>query len=496
MAPQVVRGTKRFRPNKYLLLAVAAAVILSVAGWAWLRPRVISVWVVTDYTFRERPHWDAVIAARFRAVNRIFSGVGIEWRVVNAEHLDPIAGVDRIDQHRAELERRVTPPADLVLSLTGQSEGARMGSVTPFAHAIVAVDSPRESEEQNVRNLAHELAVLFGAPVEPAGAATIMAVHPQSFSFAPRTAALLRRLRNYNFAAGVDALKDQWQRTVVEALADAYTAPSPKPLAHAHLTVAVALDADHHASDAVAQAREAVKADPQSLEARRALAHTLMDDTQPQAALRELREAVRLFPTDAPLHATLGTLLGQQADTDGALQELRTAETLDPRNASYPVAVGSLMVSQTGQIDEAVAEFQKANRLDPAQPAAQHWLRRMDELSARARADLEADLRKERAAPGDANAHYAVGIDEARLGHRPNARQEFQKAADLDPHNGRVLSDLAAMDMYANDYVSARRHVNAARAASYEPPAPLVAALERKERATKPDAETQSRGGK
>ncbi|HTX35875.1 MAG TPA: tetratricopeptide repeat protein [Bryobacteraceae bacterium] len=475
---------KGTRPKGILVWAAVLAAVVVGGGIVWrsMRPRAIRLWVVSDYSFRERHDWDTVLDARFRAVNRIFQGTGVEWQVVNAEHLDPAANIASLDQRRLELERREDAPVDVVISMTGQGEGDRLGSINPFSHAGLVVDFPQQSEEQNTLNLAHDLALLFAAPVEPAGSGTVMALPPREARFAPRTAALIRQLRDYDFAAGIDSLKDRWEHRAVQALADAYTTPSPKPLAHAYVTVALTLEAERHSAEAVPDAREAVKADPQSVDARLALAHALMDDLQPQAATRELNDAVRLFPKNASLHGFLGTVLGTQADTDEALQELRTAVALDPGNANFPVAIGSILVSQTAHLDEAMAEFQKAARLDPHLAVAQEWLRRMDTLSAQAKDDLAATLKKERETPQDADVHYRLGVDEARLGRLDDARQELQKAVALNPRNGRAYADLAAMDFYGNDYEAARRHVNAARAAGFEPPSALVMALERKEK--------------
>ena len=466
---------------KYLALGSAVGVVLAAAAlWNWLRPRAIRVVVVSDFGFRERRNWDKVLTQRFAAVNRLFEGTGVQWQVLNAEHLDPAANAGDLDTRRLELERQEATAADVVVSFTGQGEGDRLGAVVPFTHAAIVVDFPQQNEEQNTLILAHDLAVLFGAAIEPAGSETVMAVPPRNAAWPRGTAELIHKLRGYDFAGGIGSLKDRWERKAVDALAEAYTHPSPKPLAHAHITLALALDAEKHAAEGVPEAREAVKADPQSIDARQALAHALMDDSQVEAATRELREAVRLFPKNAALHGFLGILLGNQSATEEAIAELSTAERLDPKNANYPVAMGSLMVSQTGQVEEAVAEFQKANQLDPRLAAAQYWLHRMNDLNQQAMADLEVDRRKVREAPQDPGVHYALGVDEARLGHHEQARAEFQKTVELDPRNGRAWSDLAAMEYYGNDYESAKKHVIAARAVGFEPPAPLVAALERK----------------
>lgn len=460
------------------MIITASAVLL----WWYMRPRTIRVWVLSDYSFRERRNWGALLDSRFREVNRIFSGTGVAWRVVNEEHLDPTAQMTQLDARRFELERSEEAAADVVVSVSGQGEGLRLGSASPFSHAALVVDFPQQSETQNALNLAHELALLFGAPVDPATSGTVMAVPPQNGGFSPKTAALIRELRGYDFAAGISALTDRWEHKAVEAIAGAYTRPSPKPLAYAHVTVALAFQAERHSGDAIPEAREAIIADPQSVDARQALAHALMDDLQSTAAARELREALKVFPQNASLHGFLGTVLGAQANTDEALDELHTAEGLDPKNANYPVAVGTVLVAQTERVDEAMAEFQKAVQLDPHNLQAQNWLHRMNDLIAQARTDLETDRRKERETPLDPTVHYRLGMEEARLGHRDNSRQELQKAVELDPYNGHALSDLAALDYYAHDYAAARRHIDAARATGFDPPLALVNSIDRAEK--------------
>lgn len=473
---------KASRSKKYLV-AVALAAALAVGGlylWRYLRPREIKLLVVSDYAFRERSNWDTVLDQRFAALNQIFHGTGVVWRVVNADHLDPVSDIPALDLRRLELERREASSADVVVSVTGQGEGDRLGSVNAFSHAVVVVDFPQQSEQQNTINLAQELARLFGSPLEPAGSGSVMAVPPRNATLAPQTAALIRQLRDYNFAAGIGALDDKWRRRAAQALEKAYTRPSPKPRAHAYTTLALALDVEKHAAEAVPLAREAVKADPQSVDAHEALAHALRDDLQTDAAVRELRDALKLFPNNPPLHAMLGSVLGTQSETDEALKELRVAESLDPKNANYPITLGSILVSQTGQLDEAMAEFQKAARLDPSLATAQYWLRRMEELSTQATHDLESDRKREREAPQDAEAHFRVGVDEARLGHHEAARLEFQKSVDLNPRHGRAFANLAAMEYYSADYDAAWRHVKAARAVGFEPPTALIVALERR----------------
>ena len=474
---------KRKTSAKRKLLWVAAVLAVGLLGDGvrlYFRPRAIKLWVVSDFAFRERRDWETVLDRRFRAVNELYRGTGVQWQVLNAEHLDPVSGMPSLDLRRLELERRLDSPADVVVAITGQPEGDRLASVNPFSHAAILVDFPNQSEEQNTRNFAHELARLFGAPVEPAGSGNLMSLPPLQSQFSPQTARLIRGLRDYNFAGGIEALNGKWVNRALDALSKAYNKPSPKPLAHAHLTIALALQNEKHSAEAVPHAREAVKLDPQSADAHQALAHVLVDDLQVDAATRELREAVRVFPNDAGLHGTLGAVLGKQAATEEAIVELRKAEALNPKDAAYPIVLGTILVQQAGRMDEGVAEFEKASQIDPRQNAAKVWLARMTDMHDQATSDLVIDRRRAHETPADSDAQFRIGVDEARLGEHEAAREAFQKAVELNPRNARALSNLAAMDYYCNDFEAAMRHVRAARAAGLDPPPALVTALERK----------------
>ena len=67
--------------------------------------------------------------------------------------------------------------------------------------------------------------------------------------------------------ARIEGLNAKWTTKVIDALSQAYTQPSPKPLSRAHLTLALALQNEKHSAEAVPHAREAVKLDPNMLEA-------------------------------------------------------------------------------------------------------------------------------------------------------------------------------------------------------------------------------------
>ena len=93
--------------------------------------------------------------------------------------------------------------------------------------------------------------------------------------------------------------------------------------------------------------RQAVDLDPDSVTARHNLAQALLDRGDLTAALTTAQEAVRRQPADAALHDLLGRVLATQ-----------------------------------GKLDEAIAEFEQALRLDPNAQTAQEDLRRTREFAA------------------------------------------------------------------------------------------------------------------
>jgi cytochrome c-type biogenesis protein CcmH/NrfG len=76
---------------------------------------------------------------------------------------------------------------------------------------------------------------------------------------------------------------------------------------------------------------------------------------------------------------------------------------------------------------------------------------------------------------------YLLGNAEMWAGNMDAAAKAFERAAEADKSNGRARAGLAAVKYLRKDYAAAWREVKASRAANFEPPAPLLLALQRKE---------------
>jgi Tfp pilus assembly protein PilF len=77
--------------------------------------------------------------------------------------------------------------------------------------------------------------------------------------------------------------------------------------------------------------------------------------------------------------------------------------------------------------------------------------------------------------------YFQLGNAEMWAGNLESAGKAFEKASETDKSNGRARAGLAAVKYLRKDYSGAWREVKASRAGNYEPPAPLLVALKRKQ---------------
>ncbi len=138
-------------------------------------------------------------------------------------------------------------------------------------------------------------------------------------------------------------------------------------LAQAALIVADRMYRGGQVERAMEHWREALRYDPNLVQAHYLLGLSLRDQGKPEEALTHLRTTTRLDPDNATAFADLGDTLHEQGDTDGALQAYGTALQLAPESAALHSNYGYLLV-QKGDIDGAVAAWRSAVRLEPDYP--------------------------------------------------------------------------------------------------------------------------------
>ena len=462
-----------------ILMATFAVTAVAAGWWFFSRPRTITVCVFTDAAFRQRAGWNEVLKSRIEAVSRIYEGqVGIRWKAADLSRSYPTTALSGLDQVRLALAHKTDCPADLLLGITGLSEGSRTASVSPFSHAAVIVDDPRQSESRNTLVLAHELAHLFGA-VHDTGSDTLMADRPVKETFSPTTAKLIRRLRDYDFAQGVKGLDGAADGRAVDALREALVGLTPQPVLQAHKIIAAAMQADGENVPALRHLQAAVKIDPQSVSARFDLAVALERNSREDLALDTLREGVKLNPGSARLHSALGAVLLTR-NRDEAIDEFMASLRLDPNNAALYATLGEVLADGMGRIDAAILAYQDALKLAPGLMQAQQGLDRA--IASRAQAEKDAITMRRDAAqnPNNPGASYGLGVAEARAGNIEPAIKAFEHTTRLQPQFGLAHSSLALMYYLHGDYAKAWTEVDAARAGGSNPEQAFIDALRRK----------------
>lgn len=451
-------------------------------GWKATRARQIRVCAVTDYAYRQRPNWEESVAARLREVNRIFGPLKIEWVLMdNKVPLDPTAAGGSLDQRRVSLADALECHGDVKLSLTGVQAGKRTGSVNAFSRSLIVVDAPGKSDTENARQLAHSLANLFGAPIEPAGSNSIMTEPPESDAFSPKTAALIRSLRDYPFGAGIEGLTPEWSNRALKAIQAAMPEKTANPAAQANRALALALGNERKMDLALPYLREAQKLDPNNAYARAELAGALAQLSQASEALKEISEAVRLAPNDATLRAGYANVLARAGDPEAGIDEMRKAVEMAPNNLLFRVALASSLMREAGKIDEAIEAFREAVKVDPNSQFAVQALERAQGQKAKFLEDAARRRAEAAQAPVTFAKLLAHGTAELWAGNYDAATRAFEKAVEVEKANGRARAGLAAVRYLRKDYAGAWKEVKASRAVSFEPPAPLVSALKRKQ---------------
>jgi tetratricopeptide (TPR) repeat protein len=388
--------------------------------------------------------------------------------VLDSSQVDPTAALSGIDNRRANMALHLDRPTDVFVILTGVKQGSRTGSVSPFTRVAVVVDYPDKSESVNGRLLAHELTHLFGA--------TRDTEKPESEKFSPRTVALIRRLRNYPFIRGVDALADGgWDKTALTAVSQDDFAAQDNPMAHAHSVLGTAFINERKIAPALVHFRAAVQADPQNKAMRLNLAEALTRDGQYDKALEQAREAVRLAPGDPLAHRALAALLGRNRQPEAALQEVQAAIRLDPNNPQNQLLLGYEYAAMFGHLDDAVAALQEAAREAPDSLMARNSLEQAQTLRAR----VEAEIEKQRAVlhdkPNDPDAHYRLAKAEARAGDLKDAIADMRRACELRPDSAATHTELAELYLVSGDTATAWEEIRKVRALGTEPPASLLA---------------------
>jgi len=252
--------------------------------------------------------------------------------------------------------------------------------------------------------------------------------HRRSLSVDPTQAQVHHNLANLLQASG----------RIEEAIAEEHEAIRLKPnYADAHLGLAIALSrkGDHAASEQ--SYRQVLRLQPNYLDARLGLGGELCSLDRPKEAERVLRQAlalgIRQPAQAAAFEHNLAVALKQQSKFMEALASFDRAEKLDPQLPALDYMRGSTFL-EMGRLEEALQWFRKAVARDPSH--------------------------------ADAVAH--VGLVSAQLSDFAAADRYGREALSLQPENAVALTTLAIVDIESGRNADAEAKLRSVRSVGGE----------------------------
>jgi Flp pilus assembly protein TadD len=131
-----------------------------------------------------------------------------------------------------------------------------------------------------------------------------------------------------------------------------------------HNVIGIALLRERRYQEAIAQFREALTRNAESVDALRNMASALTATGRTADAIEYLRQAVRLDPQNGSAQYELGRLLLDRRDFGEASERFRAALNSMPKSSSLHNDLGVALAS-TGDIRDAIEQFRQAVSLDP-----------------------------------------------------------------------------------------------------------------------------------
>ncbi len=208
--------------------------------------------------------------------------------------------------------------------------------------------------------------------------------------------------------------------------------------ADVHIALGAALEARGHPAAAAAAFRDALARDPSRGRAHLRLGVLLGEAGELEDALSHLRKATVLAPESGEARHLLSVALFRLGDPAAALEQERLAIAL-AEAAGHADLLGTarytlgLLLRETGDLAEALESLEAARIRFPENADLLAELAHTRHLAREHGAAIEVQTRVVAARPGDAEAHYRLGVFLAASGDRTAARTAFEASLRVEP---------------------------------------------------------------
>jgi len=176
----------------------------------------------------------------------------------------------------------------------------------------------------------------------------------------------------------------------------------------------------------------------------------------PRYAIQEavMRRRLEKYPDDFLAHYNLAALFQFRGKLDEAIASYRDALRVDPSSVTAQNSLGAALLA-ADRIPEAIPEFRQVLNADPNYTNARYNLAHALALSGdlpAAAAEYATLLKQE---PDDASAHAALGTIYFKQRTYSAALTEFRAAANLDPHDADIEANLGTLLAITGDLPAA-----------------------------------------
>ncbi|MHA1530010.1 MAG: tetratricopeptide repeat-containing sulfotransferase family protein [Alphaproteobacteria bacterium] len=202
--------------------------------------------------------------------------------------------------------------------------------------------------------------------------------------------------------------------------------------------------------EAVASYTEALRIEPDYVEAHYNLGVALNDLGKHEEAVASYTEAVRIKPDYAATHNNLGNALKALGRHEEAIASYTEALRIEPDNAEAQNNLG-VALNDLGKHEEAIASYRKALRLKPDIAEVHGNLGTALGDFGKHEEAVASYTKALQITPGDARAHYHLGVALKTLGRHEEAIARLTEALRLKPDYAEAQRILGTLGNYQTD---------------------------------------------